>query len=148
MKNFYLRHKEVILYLIYGGFTTLISILSYALLRLIFGVKTSQIISWIAAVIFAYFTNKIFVFEAKNKEKKKIIVEFLLFLSARLFSGVLEFVLIAILIKETTPKITELIFKVAVTGVVIVLNYIFSKFIIFKNKENKKDKELNSAVSR
>lgn len=135
MKEFYLRHKEVILYLVYGGLTTLVSILSYALFRLFLGVKTSQIISWILAVLFAYFTNKFFVFEAKSKEKKKVIVEFLLFVGARLFSGVLEFASMALLIKETTPRITELIFKVIITGVVIILNYIFSKFIIFTKKE-------------
>ncbi|EQG17787.1 gtrA-like family protein [Clostridioides difficile DA00065] len=90
-------------------------------------------LAWILAVLFAYVTNKFFVFESKRIEIKFLFKEFLSFVSFRLLSGVVEMLIMYVMIDLLF--VNDVIVKVFTNIVVIVLNYLFSKMIIFKNKK-------------
>lgn len=128
----YKKYKEVFLYLVFGVLTTVINIIvfwiSNDLLKIEY--KISNIIAWIVAVIFAFITNKIFVFESKNKSKEETTREAASFLVARLFSLVVDMVIMILMIDII--NINSIVAKVISNVVVIVINYIFSKFIIFR----------------
>lgn len=127
------KHKETILYLFFGAFTTLVNIVSYLFFTrvILFNFMVANVFSWILAVLFAYVTNKFFVFESKRVEIRFLFKEFLSFVSFRLLSGVIEMVIMYIMIDLLF--VNDVIVKVFTNIVVIVLNYLFSKMIIFKN---------------
>ena len=126
----YLKYKEIINYLIVGVLTTVVSIISYAVLRFIIpNYIICTVLSWIVAVLFAYITNRVFVFNSKDK---KIMKEFIKFISCRLITLVTEVLIMFIAVDLL--KINDLISKIVVQFVIIILNYILSKLIVFKNK--------------
>ena len=86
------KHKEIIMYLIFGVATTIVSLVSYALFveLLPLGITVASAFSWVIAVTFAFITNKLFVFESKNHEVKTVLREALAFFAARIISGVVE----------------------------------------------------------
>lgn len=128
----YKKYKMPILYLIFGGLTTLLNIITYLFFYHILKLNNvpSNIIAWIVSVIFAFITNKIYVFESKSKS---LFYELTTFLACRLGTGVLDlgimFVTVDIL------KWNDFIMKVISNVIVIVLNFIFSKLIIFKKQQ-------------
>ncbi|WP_236875500.1 GtrA family protein [Clostridioides difficile] len=83
------KHKETILYLFFGAFTTLVNIVSYLFFTrvILFNFMVANALAWILAVLFAYVTNKFFVFESKRIEIEFLFKEFLSFVSFRLLSG-------------------------------------------------------------
>ena len=122
------KHEEIIRYLIAGILTTVVSIVSYYLFRIIhIHYLISTILSWILAVIFAYFVNKFYVF----KNNKKDILEFVNFIKYRLISLLMEFITMYVLVDILF--INDRISKIIVQGIVLVLNYLFSKIFVFKN---------------
>lgn len=121
--------KEISKYLIFGFLTTVISFCSFTLMSEVFhtGVTVGNVISWILAVLFAFVTNKTIVFQNKDKKSKKQVI---LFFLVRAVSLVIETFLLLLLIKIVScNKLTS---KGIAQVVVIVLNYIASKFIVFK----------------
>ncbi|MCC0646913.1 GtrA family protein [Clostridioides sp. ZZV15-6598] len=126
------KHKETILYLFFGAFTTLVNIVSYLFFTRVisFNFMVANALAWILAVLFAYVTNKFFVFESKKVEIKFLFKEFLSFVSFRLLSGIIEMVIMYITIDLIS--LNDIIVKVFTNVVVIVLNYLFSKMIIFR----------------
>jgi len=128
------KHKESILYLIFGGLTFLVNMITYVLFTRVVkaDVLVSNCIAWIVAVLFAYITNKFFVFESKETDFKYILKEFRAFVGCRLFSGVVELGIIFVM--ATLMGINDLFVKIVTNIVVIVLNFIFSKLIIFKKE--------------
>lgn len=130
------RIKEIISYVFWGGITTLVNWLVYAGCVKCFSLSPnlSNVIAWIAAVAVAYITNKFFVFE--NKSWKNIGKELSLFLSARIFSGVVEIlglpILLATLKWGALFGIEGLGEKLILSVFVVVSNYLFSKLVIFK----------------
>lgn len=148
IKSLYLKHKEIILYIIFGALTTLVNFVAYILFDLILDKElylVTNLIAWVIAALFAYVVNKLFVFEVKAFDAKTITRELLEFLGARvlsflieeagllLFVEVLAFKNIAIDLSFFTLT-GDLIAKVILAVIVIILNYFFSKFIIFKKK--------------
>ena len=122
--------KEKINYLIAGGLTTLISIVSYYLLRIVIDdYKICTVLSWIIAVIFAYFINRGFVFKSKEKNVFK---EFISFISSRLVTLVVELLSMYVLVQFI--DMNDRIAKIIVQIIVIILNYILSKIFVFKKK--------------
>ena len=99
-----------------------------------------------AAVIFAFVTNKIWVFESKSWKPSVALKEFWLFVAARLITGVLEWfgvpLLVAIGLNQPLFGIDGFVAKILVSVIVIILNYVFSKLIIFKNKDEKPEKKV------
>jgi len=122
------KHEEIIRYLIAGILTTIVSIISYNFFRIIqIHYLISTILSWILAVIFAYFINKFYVF----KNNKKDIFEFINFIKYRFISLLTEFIIMYVLVDILF--INDRLSKIIVQGIVLVLNYLFSKIFIFKN---------------
>ena len=128
------KYKESILYLVFGGLTFLVNMITYVLFTRVVkaDVLVSNCIAWIVAVLFAYVTNKFFVFESRETDLKYILKEFRAFVGCRLFSGVVELVIIFVM--ATLMGINDLFVKVVTNVVVIILNFIFSKLIIFKKR--------------
>ena len=129
------KYKETILYLFFGAFTTLVNIVSYLFFTRVisFNFMVANALAWILAVLFAYVTNKFFVFESKRIEIRFVFKEFLSFVSFRLLSGVVEMLIMYVMIDLLF--VNDVIVKVFTNIVVIVLNYLFCKMIIFKNKK-------------
>ncbi len=127
--DLYKKYKEIINYLIFGGLTTLISIVTYAIFAKVFHIDylISNVLSWVLAVLFAYITNKIFVFESKSKKNIKEITSFFFF---RIISLVMEMVILYIFVDML--HIDDLVTKIIAQVIVIVSNYVFSKVFVFK----------------
>lgn len=121
--------KELLSYVIFGVLTTIINFVVYLFFTRICGVNyiVSNIIAWFLSVLFAYITNRIWVFESSNSN---IIKEGVVFFGGRLFSGILDTGLMILFIDILT--IGDLISKVIVQVVVIIFNYAYSKWIVFK----------------
>ena len=133
------KHREAILYVVCGGFTTLVSWFTYAVFVWVgLDLNVSNILSWFCAVLFAFVVNKWIVFESKSLETKKVSIELILFFGARIFTGVLSWILFPILLwiglDQTILGTEGLIAKIIVTIVEIALNWVFSKYMIFKKK--------------
>lgn len=127
----YHKYKEVLLYLFFGGCTTLVNILAFMIIRL-FGVEiyVSNALAWFISVVFAFVTNKLFVFESKGIGIKKSIKECLYFFGCRILSLVFDMGLMYLMIDILS--INELASKIVSNIFVIIINYVFSKLIIFK----------------
>ena len=127
---FYKKHREVLLYLFFGALTTVVSWGSFYLLHYPIGWNEhiANLLSWVAAVLFAFLTNRTWVFSAKGS----FLREMLLFFAARLTTlGVEEVFLLVfttLLEKEAMPV------KILGNLLVLVLNYVFSKLIVFRKK--------------
>ena len=141
IKSLFIKYREVISYLFFGGLTTVVSWGSYALFAKLFelSINVSNILSWICAVTFAYVTNKLFVFNSKEKSTTGLLKEIGLFLSARIFSGIFEIVSVPFLVwvglNQTIFGIEGMVSKIVVSVIVVILNYILSKLIVFKKKK-------------
>ena len=137
IKELYLKYKEIINYLIFGALTTVVNIVTYAIFARIFHVDevVSNIIAQIISILFAYVTNKIYVFESKSTKLKDILREMISFFGCRIFTAVLDTLLFSFMIKILFMN--DLIAKCITQVVVIVLNYVFSKLIIFRKKDKK-----------
>lgn len=128
-----LLNSEWVKYIIFGVLTTFINILSYFILNKIGLLYTiSNSIAFIVSVIFAFITNKIYVFGSKKLEIEIVIKEAITFISSRLASFVMDTLLMLLLIEILSMN--DFIAKLIVNIIVIVVNYILSKFIIFKSK--------------
>lgn len=128
----YKKYKGVINYLIIGGLTTLINLVSYAIFRSFLNYIPSTILAWITAVIFAYITNKIFVFESKGKN---IMIEISKFFGCRLATLGLE--VLFMYCSVDLLKINDMIAKIIIQIVVIILNYVLSKLVVFRKNLKK-----------
>lgn len=142
MKELLKKYSEIIRYLTIGVLTTMVSLGVYYILTLtIFDPKKAielqitNIISWIASVTFAYFTNRSFVFQQTQKMSLKEAVNFYL---SRLSTLGIDMIMMYILV--TLLGFNDKIIKLIVQVVVIVLNYVFSKFFVFNKKEVKYEK--------
>lgn len=132
--SWYNKYKEGLLYLFFGGCTTLINIISFIIFRQFkLGVDVSNVIAWLIAVIFAFITNKLFVFDSRNTDRKTVMKETISFLIARVISLGIDTGLLHLMIDFM--KIHEVIAKVISNIVVIIVNYIFSKLFIFKKEK-------------
>lgn len=161
MKDFFNKHRQIIIYIFFGVLTTLVSWGSYALLVRLFAlfmsddaaVFISNLLSWILGVAFAYVTNKIWVFNSRSWAPKLVLREAASFVASRAVTGVLEVFGVPLLAKTgfdgifysmcEKAGVTADVFytkgiysKIAFAFVVIVLNYVFSKLIVFKKDKS------------
>ena len=121
--------REVLMYLLFGGLTTLVNILSFFILRkLSVSVYISNLIAWVVAVLFAFITNKLFVFE--SKDKSKIGKELISFFGFRILSLGVDMGAMYLLLQVINTG--EVFAKIIANVIVIILNYIFSKLFVFK----------------
>ena len=128
---------ETVSYLICGVLTTAVDFAVYTVLRNVdVGVGVSQALSWLAAVLFAYVVNKLIVFRNYNMRPSYLAREVGTFVAARAFSGVVTWVLMVVMVRLGGDRgfIYELFCKFTSSVINMVLNYVFSKLIIFKKK--------------
>ena len=127
------KYKSLILYAFFGGCTTLVNIISYAVCTRLFGmgINASAIVAWVLAVTFAYLTNRTMVFESEADSRSSIMKEVISFFSCRLLTGGLDLAIMYIF--ADVMGINDLLIKIISNIIVIVLNYVASKLIIFKH---------------
>ena len=134
LAEWYRKHQEQMRYLIFGALTTVVNILSYAILFYAMHIENaiSNVIAWIIGATFAYITNRKYVFKSKAKTKEELLKEAGYFYGCRLLTlaidqGVMVF---------TVDKLgwNAILMKILANIVVIILNYIFSKLLIFRKK--------------
>lgn len=132
IKNLWHQYQEIILYGVFGVLTTVVNIVVYWFFARFFGVNylLSTAIAWILSVLFAFITNRIYVFESNNQNIWK---EMYLFFTFRLLSGFID--IIDMYLFVDVLHFDDMIIKILSNVIVIVLNYIFSKLFIFKSKE-------------
>lgn len=125
-------NRETILYVIFGVLTTLTDWLSYAWLREM-GIeyRMSTVGSWVAAVAFAFVTNKLFVFESRSMDWNTLRREVPSFVGCRAATGLFTLV-VMILMVDGLGITQDMICKIVVSGISLVLNYVLSKLFIFK----------------
>lgn len=136
------------MYLIFGVLTTVVSWGSYAVFEILFGTFISNsivlsavanVLSWIVAVLFAYITNKLWVFESKSFKGNVVFKELATFVTSRLATGVLEWVgvplLMVIGLNQSILGIEGMVAKIVISVLVVILNYILSKLFVFKDKK-------------
>lgn len=134
--NLYVKYQEIIHYLIVGGLTTLVSLSVYYGLVWSFlnpehplELQIANILSWICAVTFAYFTNRKYVFRSSEKN---VLKEATLFYTSRIGSLVMDMAIMFVMV--TALGINDKIAKLAVQVIVTIANYLFSKLFVFKKK--------------
>lgn len=135
LKELYNKYKEVINYLIFGVLATIVNFVSYYISARVFRIDevVSSGIAWFLSVLFAYITNRIFVFESKKSGVKEVIKEMVSFFLARVLSGILcDVGTFALMVKVL--HINDIFAKVVTQVMVVVVNYVFSKVFIFRNK--------------
>lgn len=134
IRELFNKYKEVIMYLIFGVLTTVVSLVSYYLLTITIlnpesglQLQIANILSWIISVAFAYITNRKYVFESKSKEFVKEISSFV---GGRVVTLLMDMAIMFIFV--TVLHLNDKVFKLVSQVVVIVANYIISKIFVFK----------------
>lgn len=150
MSELWKKYKEFILYVVFGVLTTLVNIVVYAVMYdMGCSNMSSTVVAWILSVLFAYITNKLFVFESKTFAAKILVAEMISFFLCRLATGLMDMAIMYIFVDmdvldmmklhlKLNLGVTELtigfnmIVKILSNVLVIILNYIASKLVIFK----------------
>lgn len=149
------KYKELVTYIIFGILTTFVNFFAFWLFTKIFGEElylVNNAVAWVVGVVFAYVTNKLFVFESKSWNLKLVTKEVAGFLGARIFSFLVEeggMLLFISVLGFGTKSLTllgititgQFIVKILLAVIVVVLNYVFSKFFIFRKQEAESRKQ-------
>ena len=132
IKKQFQKYRDVILYLFFGGCTTVLNIVVYYLCYNVAGIPNvpSTCIAWILSVLFAYLTNKVYVFQSKSFKKEVLLREGLQFFGCRLLTGILDVAIMFVAVDLLHWN--GLVWKVISNILVIILNYVASKLLIFK----------------
>lgn len=147
IKDLCVKQKEFILYALFGVLTTVANAGTFLIVSYIFGGEHhvfNNIVAWFAGVVVAFVTNKLWVFNSKSWKFKVVGKEAFEFLSARILSFVFENVGLAVLVQVLSWDNNiwgQLFIKLVLSVVVVLMNYIFSKFIIFRKKNKDKQEE-------
>ncbi|MBV0914978.1 GtrA family protein [Apilactobacillus sp. HBW1] len=139
MKNLWKKYKQIIAYLFWGVLTTVIDIVvALVLYRLLpnMDVFWNTLIAWIASVLFAFFTNRKWVFESKANTAKEYLSEMISFFLGRVASLILEEIILIIGVSIISVNNFDLL-KIFGQVVVIIFNYFWSKFVVFVNHKEK-----------
>ena len=135
--EWYRSHQEGMRYLVFGALTTLVNIVVYSLCFYTIHIENSisNVIAWVAGAVFAYITNKFCVFDSKVDTKKALIYEMVSFFGCRLLTLAIDEAIMIITVDKFGWN--GLLMKIMANIVVIILNFVFSKLIIFKNGKKK-----------
>lgn len=129
------KYREQIMYMVVGGLTTVVCVGTKFFLEKLFGIVgiVSVLIAEPLAMIFAYVTNKAWVFKTKCKDFKDLMREMISFFSARIFTIILSAVISLIFVDIL--KWPNMPVQIAAAIIVVILNYVFSKLFIFKGNK-------------
>lgn len=145
LADWYRKHQEGMRYLVFGALSTVVNILVYTIFAVVIlkgidndslRVNISEIIAFIVAVIFAYITNKLYVFNSKTNGFKELAKEITSFFSCRIFT---EIISILMMNSAVWFGINDIFMKIVSNIVVIILNFVFSKILIFKGSKERED---------
>lgn len=135
LTNLLRKYEEIIRYLIIGVCTTVVSLITYFvfcdLMHLHY--QVSNLLSWVCSVVFAYFTNKSFVFRTPYINVEKTAKEIVGFVSSRISSLVVE--MVCMMVGVQVFGINDGIMKFVDQVIVIIMNYVLSKFLVFKKED-------------
>lgn len=149
LKSLFIKYKEIIAYLFWGVLTTIVSWGSFSICSLFLNsvladrktllVFLANTVSWICATAFAFVTNKLWVFNSRKWDMKTTLPEIVKFTSSRLITGSLELVCVPLLVNVGLNQpifgIEGMLSKIIVSIIVVILNYLISKILIFKDKD-------------
>lgn len=129
------RSQSVIAYLVFGVLTTAVNVVSYWFCTRALNLTTmpSTVIAWVLAVSFAYVTNRRWVFHSEEHGFAGIFSEIVRFFSARLATGVVDWLCMYLFVDVF--KFDDLIIKVVTNVIVIILNYVASKLVVFRSSK-------------
>lgn len=129
------KYRSMILYVFFGAMTTLVNMAAYWLCFDVTGIPNvpSTVIAWVLAVSFAFVTNKLWVFDSKSWDTKTLRHEIPSFFGARLLTGLLDVGIMYVTVDVLGWN--AMLWKLVSNVIVIILNYIASKLVIFKKKE-------------
>lgn len=129
MKNIIQKNKEIIMYLVFGVLTTVVNIVVYYIFSNLLHMNYlfSNAMAWFLSVLFAYVTNRKYVFDSKNNQ---IIKEAISFFGSRLATGIMDMMSMWFLVNFNI--VNDVVAKVVVNVIVVILNYILSKLVVFK----------------
>lgn len=129
------KYRELLLYGIFGVLTTLINIVVYSLCYERLGISNvaSNVAAWILSVLFAFVTNKIWVFDSKSTELSVLLREAASFFGCRLATGLLDLAIMYVTVDVMAWN--SMLMKCISNVIVIVVNYIASKLVIFAHKQ-------------
>lgn len=132
----YQNYKTIVLYIIFGILTTLVNIIGYWFVAHIlnWSVMKSTVFAWVASVLFAYFTNRKWVFESRVTNRTAIFKEIYSFFICRVATGIFDWGCMFIFVEKL--NFNDIIVKILVNFSVIIINYVASKFFIFKDNIN------------
>lgn len=137
------KYREVILYVFFGGLTTVVNWVSYWFCADIIHMDYlwSTVVAQVLAILFAYVTNRIWVFESKVHGFREIMKEMLRFFSARLVSFFID--LGCMYVGVDLLHINDKLMKLLSNVVIVITNYVFSKLFVFRNKSEASPEESN-----
>ena len=135
IKDLWTKYKSLIMYAFFGGLTTVVNMVTYYVSYNVIGIPNvpSTAIAWLLSVLFAFITNKLWVFESKSFDKKTMLHEVTSFFGCRVATGILDIVImyLSVDVAHFNPTLWKLISNI----LVIIINYIASKLLIFKKKD-------------
>ncbi|MBQ6595058.1 MAG: GtrA family protein [Clostridia bacterium] len=142
IRTLYGRYRRIVHYVFFGGVATIVNIASFwAGKRLGMATWAANALAWIIAVLVAYYTNRRWVFESRNRGAEAI-REFLSFVGCRLATFALDEAIMILGVDRlgpavtfVSPKLWELFVKVFANILVLILNYVFSRLFIFRKRE-------------
>lgn len=125
------KYKEMILYLMFGGATTAVNMIVYYVCARLLNIHTafSTGAAWLLSVLFAFVTNKIWVFESRSRGRA-FWQEMISFFSCRLLTGILDVIIMYVSVELLNRN--DMVMKVLVNVLVVVLNYGAGKLVIFR----------------
>jgi len=134
-KKLYKKYEELVLYVFFGGLTTVVNIVVFWLFANVLKIHylVANLIAWVVSVLFAYFTNRTWVFKSKVRGLYPVIREMVMFVAARVMSGAGDMLIMFVCVDVL--RLGNLVGKIASQIFVVIFNYVFSKLIIFKNRK-------------
>lgn len=135
IKKMWNKYQDIFWYCFFGGLTTVVNLVIFYIFSDVLSIHymIANVIAWVAAVLFAYITNRIWVFKSEVKSFAGIIKEMVTFFGFRVASLFMEMAIMFVLIDLF--GVSEMITKLITQIVVVIANYVFSKWIIFKKPE-------------
>lgn len=133
--SIYKKYKEIILYVFFGGLAFVVSIVTYALFNKGLGINVlvANFFSWVITVLFAFFTNRIWVFQAHTGSTKDFLQQILSFFSGRILTLLIEEAILVVFVSFLC--FPNMAVKITAQIVVIILNYVISKIFVFKKRK-------------
>lgn len=137
MQQLFERHRETVLYVLFGVLTSAVNLIVYFTATWVLRVNylLSNLAAWTLTVLFAYVTNKLFVFQSRCESARALLAEFAAFVNGRIVSGLMDMLLMWILVGGFA--FPDPIVKLLNSAVVVAMNFVISKLFVFGEKEKK-----------